>query len=88
MAVTVNDLVTDALTDLGVLQAGEVPTFSDADLGFRRLNGLIDGWITQRLMIYTTDSGDFTFTGAGTYTVGIGGNCPIPRPQEIRAERE
>lgn len=80
MAITVNDLITDALTDLGVLQAGEVPTFSDSDLGFRRLNGLVDGWITQRLMIYTTDSGDGTFTGAATFTVGFGGDCNILRP--------
>jgi hypothetical protein len=80
MATTVQDLITDALSDLGVLESGEVPTFADSTLALGKLNQLVDSWITQSMMIYTQDKGDFTLTGAASYTVGVGGNCPIPRP--------
>lgn len=77
---TVNDLISASLRSIGVLAAGESPTFQDSSDGLVSLNGLADQWAAESLMIYTTDSGDFTFSGAGSYTVGVGGNCPILRP--------
>lgn len=51
---TALDLISQAYTTLGVLGLGETLDAPQAQLGLRRLNGLIAQWATQSLTIPTT----------------------------------
>lgn len=50
---TVRDLVTDSLSELGVVAEGETPSAALASLSLRTMNRLIDSWSLERLQIYT-----------------------------------
>jgi hypothetical protein len=79
---TFRDLATDALLDLGVLAAGEVPTADDLNNALRAMNRLIDQWAAERLQIYSP-SVETTWaivSGTQTYTVGTGGTVNVARP--------
>ena len=85
---TWRDLFTDALLDLGVLAAGEVPTADDLNNCLRAQNRVIDQWAAERLAIYQQARQTFTITsGVGTYTVGTGANVNIVRPTYIEHVR-
>jgi len=78
---TALELIGDALSELGVLAAGETVSASDGQLGLRKLNALIDQWKTKRLMIYTVTQTTKTLSsGTQAYTVGSGGDVNIDRP--------
>jgi hypothetical protein len=78
---TVRDVVTDSLTELGVLAAGETAPAGDADLGLRTLNRLVDMWAAVRLMIHTVTRTTATLTAnQSSFTVGPSGNINIARP--------
>lgn len=69
----VSDLITGALTDLGVLAQGEVPSADDSAVGLARLNDMLDQWSTQRLNLYTVGSAIYTLTGGKqSYQIGPG----------------
>lgn len=81
---TVNDAVTAALKDLGVLAEGEVPTAAQSSDGLDAFNRLVDQWAIERLMIYGIVQTQFSLTsGKQKYTIGIGGDVSIPRPVYI-----
>lgn len=78
---TVSDLVTASLTDLGVLAEGEVPTAAQAQLGFDKLNRMVDRMAADRLQIYALVATDIAIVPSqASYTVGTGGNFNIARP--------
>lgn len=78
---TVADAITDALTRLGVIAAGETPSASDMELGFNALNVLQDDWATERLTVPYILRTTATLTASTTsFTVGSGGNINIVRP--------
>ena len=82
---TANDIINDALTEIQVLEAGEIPSAADTQLGFLRLNNMMDSFQAERLMIFTIpriNLGNLTI-GKQTYTLGIGGDFNIPRPARI-----
>jgi hypothetical protein len=75
------DLVTDALSDLGVLAASESATAADADSGLRALNRLVDQWAAERLAIYQSVRTTFAIAAATqTYLVGTGQVVNVARP--------
>ena len=81
MPTTANDLIADAMSDLGILAAGEVPASDDSVSALRALNRLIDGWKINRLLIYTTTRWTWTLvSNVAVYTVGPGGDVNMPRP--------
>lgn len=78
---TYADVITAALQDLGVLQAGETPSGEDQAYCLTRLNRLLDQWAAERLQIYTVTRSTWTITANdGQYSVGSGGDVNIARP--------
>jgi len=84
MATTALDVITGALQEIGVLAPEEVPTLSDATVGLRALNDLVDQWAAERLQIYAIVRTTWTIVASTqTYTVGSGGAVAIARPMYI-----
>ncbi len=81
MATTARDILTAALTELGVLASGEVATGQEGIDGLVSFNNLLDSWAAERLNIYTITRTTWTIvSGTSTYTVGAGGTVNIARP--------
>jgi hypothetical protein len=73
-------IITDAFLMAGITGQGVVPNSADQSLAFRRLNGMISQWNTQRWMIWHLLSLGFTSDGrTAPYTVGLGGNYNVAR---------
>lgn len=73
-------IITDAFLMAGITGQGQVPNSNDQALAFRRINGMISQWNTQRWMIFHLLSLGFTSLGQNTpYTVGPGGNYNVAR---------
>ena len=84
MAHTVLDIATDALAELGVIAAGDVPSDADAQLCLSGLNDLVDQYAAERLAIYTlTRTTIDIVVSTQTYTIGSGGDVAIARPVYI-----
>ena len=80
-AATARDLISAALSDMGILAAGEVPTADDASDALNALNRLLDQWAAENLTIYTVTRTTHAITsGDNTYTVGATGDIAITRP--------
>lgn len=77
---TIRDLITSTLQDLGVIAAGEQPSAEDAADALSRLQDWVDGLATEGLTVYTVTRTTWTLTTAASYTVGTGGTINIPRP--------
>lgn len=85
---TVSDAITDALTRMGVLAAGETPSSADMTYAFSTLNILNDAWGVERLLIPYIARTTATITANQTsYTVGTGGDINIVRPVYVTAIR-
>jgi hypothetical protein len=79
-----NDFVTDALKKLGVLEASETPSSAAMELGFDRLNDMIDAWALERLMIHALLRTTKTLAAStASYAIGTGGSINIIRPVSI-----
>lgn len=79
---TVRSIITDALTEIGVLAAGETAPGSDMELGLRRFQHQLDAWQADALTLAIQKRVTFTLTG-GTSTVTIGpagGDVTAVRP--------
>jgi hypothetical protein len=90
------DIVKRALRLSNNLASGENPTSAEAEDGLNALNGMIDAWQIERLMIYTIQRVTTDVTGkvlaltpsAQSYAVGQGPQTQypqfnIPRPPRI-----
>ena len=78
------DLIRDAMTEIGVLAAGEQPTAQELQSGIRILNQMMDGLNIQRNLIFTQDILDFPYVqGQQLYTLGSGGDFDFVRPAVI-----
>ena len=77
---TVADLITAALFDLGILQSGEVPTSDDQSFAFARLNDWIDSLKTEDLSVFSVTRTLWTLSTAASYTIGSGATINVDRP--------
>lgn len=71
--VTVGDIITQAMTELGVISAGETPDASEYDAGVFRINSMLKTWQGEANLFRET-SGTLTIaagTGAGALPQGI-----------------
>lgn len=83
---TVRSIVTDALLEIGVLEAGESPTAESLALGLRRVRGMIDSWAADRLTLSLQKRTTFTWPSAtSTVQVGRGQTCDMDRPVWLNA---
>lgn len=84
---TVRDVAIDALTELGVLAAGETIPADEAAAVLRAVNRMVDQMAAERLAIYTVTRNTWTITASNLtpYTVGTGGTINIARPVYVEA---
>lgn len=76
--------IRDAMKDLGVLAAGEVPSADEMADGLVALNGLADALGLDRLTLYTLTRTTKTLaSGTASYTIGTGGSINLERPTWI-----
>lgn len=77
-------VITDALTLIGVVAPGETVAASDLDVAGRNFDGYIDRLNSQKLSIFSEQVLEFTMAaGQQTRTLGTGGNFNTVRPMEI-----
>ena len=81
---TQQDLITGALTEIGVNSVGEVVSADDLRQGSIVLAGMFDSWNAERLYIFAIQRMLFVPTVLKqTYTLGPGGDFNAPRPAKI-----
>src|SRR5512147_3001200 len=80
MATTVEDIVSEALRDLGVLASGEVCPGADGQDALKALNRRIDQWAAERLLIYADVryTGTLLPVGTVTYAISPTGKFAVP----------
>lgn len=84
--VTAQDIITDALTSLGVYAVGESLQAADTTLGLRRLNAFVSSCAIQSLTIPVVHRQVFTVTANdGLYTIGPGADFNAIRPTSIQS---
>lgn len=82
---TALDIITRSLRDLGVLAAGEVAAFDDANDGLIALNALVDQLKAERLAIFAEVNTTWALVpNQASYTVGLTGDVNIERPVFIQ----
>jgi hypothetical protein len=81
----VSTIIADALTEIGVLAAGETMTAGDAALGLRRLQNQIDAWAADRLTLSVQTRTTFPLaSGSTVVTIGAAGaQVTMDRPMWI-----
>lgn len=85
---TVQELISGALMDMGVLGQGQTAGGAQANFALSVLNdSLIESWSTDRLLIYTISRVTWTMAnGQASYTVGSGGEVNIARPSTMNMQ--
>lgn len=81
---TPNDLIRIAMKNAGVLATGENALPEDYNDIFIMLNAMLAQWTQQRWLVYHLVDVFITSTGAQSYTVGVGGDFNIVRPDRIQ----
>lgn len=82
---TPQDLLGFALRAIGVLGTGQTALPEDYQDAFSALNGMMGLWNRRRWLIYHLVDVSVVSTGAQSYTVGLGGNFNVPRPDRLEA---
>lgn len=77
---TVQDVITAALSDLGILQAGETPDSADSETAFNRFNDWLDANKLLRGLIFHRTRTTWTLGSAPNYSVGSQGTLNMARP--------
>lgn len=86
MAYTALNLITDVLLDMGVIADQETPTASQSVGALVKLNDLIESWNLDPQKLYGATEFIVPFVAnKATYTIGIGGDLNIPRPNGVFA---
>src|SRR6266852_183746 len=85
MANSANDLIRRAMRSLQALGGTEVPSASEANDALEALNSLLDSWTAgEGLVAYEVLEQNFTLVpGQQSYTVGVGGQVNVARPNDI-----
>ncbi len=82
---TAQDVIDQALLELGETAAGETPTTEERADGLVKLNQLLDSWTAEQLAIPYLAVESFPLTGAESYTIGSGADFSTVRPLSIKA---
>lgn len=84
MAYTALNLITDVLLDMGVIADQQTPTSSQSVGALVKLNDLIESWNIDPQKLYGATQYVIPFVaGQDTYTIGVGGDLNVPRPNMI-----
>ncbi len=84
---SVRSIITDALTEIGVLEDGETMSASQGALGLLRTQNMIDSWAADRLTLSLQLRTTFTLlSGTSTVTLGpVGADVTMGRPVWINS---
>lgn len=85
MSMTAQDLIRLAMKTAGILGVGQTPLAEDFNDCFIILNNMLASWTQSRWLVYHLVDTAFTSTGAASYTVGLGGNFNVNRPDRIQS---
>ncbi len=79
------DLITAAMSLIGVTEIDETPSASEMQLGLTTINILLDRWSTQRLLLRATTYLSFPLViGQASYFIGLSGpDIVAPKPLKI-----
>lgn len=81
---TVRDLIEGALRLIGIGVENEALTAYQYKISLSALNGMLDDWATQKLLVYTINRDVFALTpNKASYTLGTGGDFNVVRPTWI-----
>lgn len=80
---TVNDFLTLALIDSGVLGSGQIAQAEDIQNAFTRVNYMIAQWNRKRWLVYNLTDVSVVTTGAESYSIGPGQAFNTPRPDRL-----
>jgi hypothetical protein len=79
LSYTANDLITDALIEIGALAPGESPDGETGQWSLRKLNDLIDTWQALGAYVYSYQYNIFTLVaGLSPHTIGPAASIPAP----------
>jgi hypothetical protein len=82
---TALDIISLALKDAGIVGVGQTPKAEDTNDAFRRLNWMLAQWQRKRWLVYRLVETSLPMTGAQSYTIGIGGDFNVTRPEKIES---
>lgn len=77
------DIIQLALVDSGVIGQGQTASGEDTSKAAMRCRMMLGQWNRKRWLVYHLVDTAFTSTGAVSYTVGVGGNFNIERPDRL-----
>lgn len=80
---TARDIIVRALEDVGVIGVGQTPLAADVNFGLSRLNAMIGQFNRRRWLVFHTVDIASPTTGLNVYSVGLGQNFDIPRPDKL-----
>jgi hypothetical protein len=80
---TARDIITRALEDVGVVGVGQTPLAEDVNYGLTRLNSMIGQFNRRRWLVFHTKDVVCQTTGNAVYTVGVGADFNVPRPDKL-----
>lgn len=84
MAYTTLNLITDVLLDMGVIADQQTPTAAQSVGALTKLNDLIESWNLDPQKLYGATQNLLPFVAnQASYTIGLGGNLNITRPDMI-----
>lgn len=85
-AISLTTIATDALSYLGVLDAGGTPSATELAQALRSMNDLLDNWSSEEIMIPGLLLQTFSLVaGTGTYIIGTGQTWNVVKPIAIEA---
>lgn len=79
------DIITLALKQAGVLGVGQTASAEDSNDSFTLLNFMLAQWSKKRWLVYHLVDVAFISTGAQSYTVGLGQQFNVKRPDRLEA---
>lgn len=69
-----DEIITDALEDLGVIGAGDTPVADDIDACARKLNMMVKAWMARGIHLWAIDEATlFLSVGTASYSLGATG---------------
>lgn len=83
---TIQTKINRALRLLGVIASGESPTTSESSDALETLNGMLDSWRNDKLIVYAYQDILITLiNGTATYTIGPSGGTVATSPVSIES---
>lgn len=79
------DLISQCFQISSVFGQGQQPTASDTNRVFIQLNAMLAQWNRQRWLVFHLVDLSVIGSGAEKYSVGIGGDIDVPRPDRLEA---